>query len=125
MTRLKLGAVDLVTMLTTACAQADLSVDTPETGVGKVTALETLADANAAVYGPENKDYKELRFGKLNASFIEIDSHRYVADWNQLDVYKQLKVGDKVGFSSTGRLVRLETSGGKDGNYRQITVSMQ
>jgi hypothetical protein len=121
-----LSAVGLtITMMVSACAQADLSVDTPETGVGKITTLETLVDVNAAVYGPETKDYSELRFGKLNVNFVEIDNHRYVADWNQLDIYKNLKVGDKVGYSGTGRLIRLETSGGKDGNYRQITVNTQ
>jgi hypothetical protein len=123
MTRLKTAAVAFMMMIATACASADLTVDTPETGIGKITAIETIVDVNAAVYGAENKSYDELRFGKLNINFIEIDNHRYVADWNQLDLYKQLKVGDKVGFSSTGRLVRLESSGGKDGNYRQINVS--
>lgn len=119
MKRLVVALASLV--LLAACAKRDLAVDTPETGRGRVTAIEALPGANAAIYSQGDR-YEALQFGKLDVELIAIDQLTYVADWDDRSVYRALKVGDSLGFAPTGRLIRVEGSGGKDGNYRQVRL---
>lgn len=109
--------------LLAGCAKQDLAVDTPETGRGRVTAIEALPGANAAIYVQGDR-YETLQFGKLDVDFIAIDQLTFVADWDDRAVYRSLKVGDHLGFAPTGRLIRVEGSGGKDGNYRQVRLRL-
>lgn len=107
--------------LVVGCATGDLSVDTPEAGRGQVTAIETLPGAQVAIYG-EGDPYDGLTFGRMDVDFVAIDQRTYVADWDDRPIYRSLTLGDRLSFGSTGRLIRVEGSGAKDGNYRQIRL---
>lgn len=119
MKRLVVALASLV--LLAGCAKRDLAVDTPEMGRGRVTAIEALPGANAAIYAQGDR-YEALQFGKLDVELIAIDQLTYVADWDDRAVYRALKMGDSLSFAPTGRLIRVEGSGSKDGNYRQVRL---
>jgi hypothetical protein len=114
-------AVASVALFVAGCAKADLNVDTPEAGIGSVAVVESQMAESAAIYNDPKVNQDDLRYGSLNLLKVTIDKSPYLVDWNEQELFKELKVGDKINFRGNGQFVHVKQAG-SGGVYRVIHI---
>lgn len=120
MKRLVCAVVATISLFVAGCGSENLSVDTPESGIGTIAVIESEMASTAAIYS-DPKVPGELRYGSLKLLNVTIDKNPMVVDWNDEGIYKELKVGDKVSFRANGQFVHVKRAGG-NGAYRVVHV---
>ena len=121
MKRLLCAAIATVSLFVAGCGSENLSVDTPETGLGAVTVIESEMAQAAAIYTDPKANAGDLRYGSLKLLKVTLDKNPYLVDWNDEGIYKGLKVGDKITFRGNGQYVHVKRPGGNDA-YRVVRL---